>query len=304
MGMSAVEAAKRRRAAPPPVPQQNQGAKLISTLQNMQNAPPAAVPRPMNLQQVIHLIDSRLLKIEKTIQETPPPVQVANSSMTTEEISEIVSNVIDEHISEFNTRSEMLANEIMQLKDIVLNLQNYTMSVNKMLLEERIQILSDIPQVTLSPDQEEVQLSGVSEVLATVSEATVSVSEATVIEATVSEATVSVSKATVSVSKATVSVNEPNVSFVLEKPETSDIFVSESPIVQLEEPSHEDIPLQVTSEPPAEEVSTQVTSEPSVENILEQVTSEPNKEEDVNHAKQSKSQRKRRSTFVLEQGEP
>ena len=281
MGMSAVEAAKRRRAAPPPVPQQNQGAKLISTLQNMQNTAPAqaAVPRPMNLQQVIHLIDSRLLKIEKTIQETPPPVQVANSSMTTEEISEIVSNVIDEHISEFNTRSEMLANEIMQLKDIVLNLQNYTMSVNKMLLEERIQILSDIPQVTLSSDQEEVPLSGVSEVLATVS---------------VSEETVSVSEATVS---------EPNVSFVLEKPENSEIFVSESPIIQLEEQSHEDIPVQVTSEPPAEEVSTQVTSELLAEDIPEQVTSEPTKEEDVNHAQQSKSQRKRRSTFVLEQGE-
>ena len=292
--MSAVEAAKRRRAAPPPVPlQQNQGAKLISTLQNMQNTAPAqaAVPRPLNLQQVIHLIDSRLLKIEKTIQETPPPAQVANNSMTTEEISEIVSNVIDEHISEFNTRSEMLANEIMQLKDIVLNLQNYTMSVNKMLLEERIQILSDIPQVTLSSDQEEVPLSGVSDALATASEA--------------------------------------NISFVLEKPETSDIFVSESPIVQLEEPSHEDIPLQITSEPPAEEVSTQVTSEPLVENIpaqvtseppveevstqvtseplgediLDQVTSEPTKDEDVNHAKQSKSHRKRRSTFVLEQGE-
>jgi hypothetical protein len=292
MGMSAVEAAKRRRAAPPPVPQQNQGAKLISTLQNMQNAPPAAVPRPMNLQQVIHLIDSRLLKIEKTIQETPPPVQVANSSMTTEEISEIVSNVIDEHISEFNTRSEMLANEIMQLKDIVLNLQNYTMSVNKMLLEERIQILSDIPQeslspsqVTLSSDQEEVPLSGVSEVLATVCEALATVS-------------VSVSEETVSKS-----VSEPNVSFVLEKPENSEIFVSESPIIQLEEPSHEDIPVQVTSEPPAEEVSTQVTSELLAEDIPEQVMSEPTKEEDVNHAKQSKSQRKRRSTFVLEQGE-
>ena len=292
--MSAVEAAKRRRAAPPPVPpQQNQGAKLISTLQNMQNSAPAqaAVPRPLNLQQVIHLIDSRLLKIEKTIQETPPPVQVSNNSMTTEEISEIVSQVINEHISEFNARSEMLANEIMQLKDIVLNLQNYTMSVNKMLLEERIQILSDIPQVTLSSDQEEVPLSGLSDALVAESEATVNEALATVSEATVSEALATVSEATVS---------EANVSFVLDKP---DIFVSESPIVQLEEPSHEDIPVQVTSEPPVEEVSTQVTSEPSGEDIPEQVTLEPNKEEDVNHAKQSKSQRKRRSTFVLEQGE-
>ena len=38
----------------------------------------------------------------------------------------------------------MLAEEIINLKNIVLNLQSYTMEVNKTLMEERVRILSDV----------------------------------------------------------------------------------------------------------------------------------------------------------------
>jgi hypothetical protein len=38
----------------------------------------------------------------------------------------------------------MIAEEVANLKDIVLKLQSYTMDVNKTLLEERIHILSDL----------------------------------------------------------------------------------------------------------------------------------------------------------------
>ena len=38
----------------------------------------------------------------------------------------------------------MLAQEVADLKDIVLKLQSYTMDVNKTLFEERIQVLSDM----------------------------------------------------------------------------------------------------------------------------------------------------------------
>ena len=47
-------------------------------------------------------------------------------------------------IDEFNTRFEMFATEIADMKDMILKLQSYTMDVNKMLLEERIDILSDV----------------------------------------------------------------------------------------------------------------------------------------------------------------
>jgi len=49
-----------------------------------------------------------------------------------------------------NHRFEFLMNELIDLKDIVLKLQTYTMDVNKTLLDERIHLLSDIS----SPIQE------------------------------------------------------------------------------------------------------------------------------------------------------
>jgi hypothetical protein len=42
----------------------------------------------------------------------------------------------------------MLAEEIADLKDIVLKLQSYTMEVNKTLMEDRINILSDVKMDT------------------------------------------------------------------------------------------------------------------------------------------------------------
>ena len=49
---------------------------------------------------------------------------------------EIPSNLA-EIIDEFDKRYELLAEEIVNIKNIVLSLQSYTMDVNKMLLEER-----------------------------------------------------------------------------------------------------------------------------------------------------------------------
>jgi hypothetical protein len=43
-----------------------------------------------------------------------------------------------EHLSEFNERYEILANEISDLKNVVMGLQSYTMNVNKILFEEKI----------------------------------------------------------------------------------------------------------------------------------------------------------------------
>jgi hypothetical protein len=45
---------------------------------------------------------------------------------------------------EFDTKFAVLAQEVADLKDVVLKLQAYTMEVNKTLYEERIQVLSDM----------------------------------------------------------------------------------------------------------------------------------------------------------------
>ena len=51
---------------------------------------------------------------------------------------------LNEVLDDFNNRFMMLATEISQLKDVVMKLQSYTMDVNKMLLEERVNVLSDL----------------------------------------------------------------------------------------------------------------------------------------------------------------
>ena len=105
--------------------------------------------RPMPLQQVITVLDNRILYLEKHLVESSKrefvekvdlPESIPNSSFTKEAIEEIVAASIKEHIMEFDHRYEMLANEIVNLKQIVLQLQSYTLDVNKTLLEERAQI--------------------------------------------------------------------------------------------------------------------------------------------------------------------
>ena len=106
-------------------------------------APPAinqpTPPPGLTLQQVISLIDTRLTKLEKSAanEQSKPSVQFSES-----ESSESISNILDD----FNTRFIMLAEEIAQLKDTLMKLQTYTMEVNKMLLEERVNVLSDLGQ--------------------------------------------------------------------------------------------------------------------------------------------------------------
>ena len=97
----------------------------------------------LTLPQVISVIDTRLIVLETFMKDTkntntaPTPVQTLTQSLSQgPEINEIVE--------EMDTRFDILAREIADLKDVVLKLQAYTMDVNKTLLEERIHILSDL----------------------------------------------------------------------------------------------------------------------------------------------------------------
>ena len=90
---------------------------------------PAKQSSSLNPRQLLNELDSRVNLIEESLQ---------NSDSSNK------PNIID-IIDEFNSRFEMMATEISDLKDTIFKLQSYTMDVNKMLLDERIQILSDIP---------------------------------------------------------------------------------------------------------------------------------------------------------------
>lgn len=90
---------------------------------------PAKQTSSLNPRQLLNELDSRVNLIEESLQHTD---------------SSNKPNIID-IIDEFNSRFEMMATEISDLKDTIIKLQSYTMDVNKMLLNERIQILSEIP---------------------------------------------------------------------------------------------------------------------------------------------------------------
>jgi hypothetical protein len=97
----------------------------------------------LTLPQVISIVDKRLINLEQFMKE------VKETGVTTTKQTNPV-NILQEQpeetnwIEEFNHRFEVLAEELDNIKDVVLKLQSYTMEVNKTLLEERINVFSDL----------------------------------------------------------------------------------------------------------------------------------------------------------------
>jgi hypothetical protein len=119
---SAIASARQRRAGLSPEP------PSTSPSLNKTDKPTSG----LTLQQIINLIDIRLIKIEKYVSDNMNASKDSTSSQ--EKTSPVIS---DEILDEYEQRFELLANEIATLKDIVLKLQSYTMDVNRVLLEER-----------------------------------------------------------------------------------------------------------------------------------------------------------------------
>ena len=110
--------------AQPQIQQQQQQAKPMGT--------------GLTLPQVISVIDNRLINLENFMKETK------SSEKSQQPLEKEQSEIPSEFIEEVQTRFDILAREISDLKDVLLKLQSFTMEVNKSLLEERIHILSDL----------------------------------------------------------------------------------------------------------------------------------------------------------------
>ena len=115
-------------------------AGVSSTEPTPVNPPKPAEPSGLTIHQVISLVDSRLVKLEKFMNDSKENgernvhfSQEPSSSSSEEGVVDI-STILED----FNTRFVMLAEEISTLKDTILKLQTYTMDVNKVLLEERV----------------------------------------------------------------------------------------------------------------------------------------------------------------------
>jgi hypothetical protein len=142
MSSSAVASARKRRA----------GITQTNPLENTNSASAQPQqPQGLTLPQVISLIDTRLIKLEKFMNETKeqretydaPMIQQTQAQTVSDTEQSTISN-LSEIIDEFQQRFLLLADEINSLKDTIIKLQTYTMDVNKTLLEERINILSDL----------------------------------------------------------------------------------------------------------------------------------------------------------------
>ena len=114
--MSSAALAKKRRANVPPPP--------LDPRTNPSTPTPSSSQVGLTLPQVIALVDSRLTNLETFMKK--------QDSTSTHENSSISSDLIEDYESRF----QILATEITEMKDIVLKLQTFTMEVNKKLLEK------------------------------------------------------------------------------------------------------------------------------------------------------------------------
>jgi hypothetical protein len=130
--MSASLAAAKKRRAPVQA-----GPATSPAQQTAGSSSPAATASGLTLPQVIQVVDRRLFMLENTVKE-----MVSNRETTNATSNEGIPSNITEVLDDFNQRFEDLATEVASIKNIVISLQAYTMDVNKMLLEDRVELIS------------------------------------------------------------------------------------------------------------------------------------------------------------------
>ena len=146
MSRALASARQRRAGASSSTPETTQSASSSPSSSSSTNTAGLTLP------QVISLIDSRLSVLEKFMNDTKSvriQTPVVNENITMTEVSPVQPSAIQPSaiqpvLDEYNNRFIMLAEEIGQMKDTLMKLQSYTMDVNKMLLDERVNVLSDL----------------------------------------------------------------------------------------------------------------------------------------------------------------
>jgi len=120
---SSNAAAIRRRVNNPPKEVSNEITQ--NSNQQSTNQSDANNKRKPSFQQYVMEIEQRVKNLEENI---PNQNTIFNPAM----------------LEEFNSRFEILAHELHDMKDTIMKLQAFTMEVNKSMHDERIHILSDI----------------------------------------------------------------------------------------------------------------------------------------------------------------
>lgn len=102
----------------------------------------------MTLPEVISNFDKRISQLE---------LKTVSSESSRGSSEQVLPSNLNDVLDEFNHRFEVLAQEISTLKDTILKLQSFTMDVNKVLMNERVRVLSDLgTNVQLTSDDADV----------------------------------------------------------------------------------------------------------------------------------------------------
>ena len=153
MSNAVASARKRRAGIMPEPPTPARGGFNPNNQMQQANSQQQSVQGGLTLQQVISLINTRLLKLEKYMNEntnvgSSESNVIENTGVSSQENADAVAAatnpILEQMIDEYNHRFTMFSEEIATLKDTIMKLQTFTMEVNKILYDERIQILSDI----------------------------------------------------------------------------------------------------------------------------------------------------------------
>jgi hypothetical protein len=131
---TALASARRRRAGPEAVAPAPGVRQTTPQFQNGQQAP-QNMNQGLTLPQVISLVDKRLNTLETFMQKSQ------SNDSTSQNVEP--STQLDSIVEEYNSRFDIIAEELSTLKDTIMKLQTYTMEVNKTLMDERIKILSE-----------------------------------------------------------------------------------------------------------------------------------------------------------------
>jgi hypothetical protein len=118
--MSSAALAKKRRAAP------INNTPIVNNQPQQNNQPPQL---KLTIPQALSILESRITKLELSSNSD----QHINSKNTNENIESDSS--LKEIINEYESRFELLINEINNIKDTVFKLQTFTMEVNKDMYE-------------------------------------------------------------------------------------------------------------------------------------------------------------------------
>jgi hypothetical protein len=151
---SSLASAKRRRAgiqSSTPTPSQIQQPQQPQQPQQTQQPVSVNQRARMSLPQLINSMEARI----KALESNKPVDDVSNKEETKQELSFDVTNpntgeikkmTLGDYMTDMDNKFFMLAEEITNMKEIVMKLQSFTMEVNKVLHEERVRILSEMPE--------------------------------------------------------------------------------------------------------------------------------------------------------------